>query len=177
MDVGTSSGKRQSAVLVPVPAADAVVGRWRHEYDPVAAAGVPAHITLIVPWLPPDEISDDDLVELDDCLSDAKAFDFELDHVDWFGRRVLWVAPEPAAPFVELTTLLADRFGTAPWEDEFDEVIPHLTVAHASDGVELVPVAADVAGRLPMLCRAEAVWVMVGDGTRWTLRHKVALAG
>jgi 2'-5' RNA ligase len=177
MDVGTSSGKRQSAVLVPVPTADAVVGRWRHEHDPVAAAGVPAHITLIVPWLPPDEINDDDLAELDFCLADSKAFDFELDHVDWFGRRVLWVAPEPAGPFVELTHMLADRFGTPPWEDEFDEVIPHLTVAHASDGVELVPVAADVAGRLPLACRAEEVWVMVGDGSRWALRHKASLAG
>ena len=66
-------------------------------------------------------------------------------HVDWFGRRVLWVAPEPAGPFLELTDRLADRFGTPPWDDEFDEVVPHLTVAHASDGVELVP---DRRGRL-----------------------------
>jgi 2'-5' RNA ligase len=176
-EAGTSSGKAQSAVLVPVPAADSVVGRWRHLHDPVAAAGVPAHITLLVPWLPPEEISQADLAELDDVLRDVKAFDFELAHVDWFGRRVLWVAPEPAAPFLELTSLLADSFGTPPWEDEFDEVVPHLTVAHASDGVELVPVAADVAGRLPVSCRAEEVWVMVGDGTRWTLRHQVALAG
>ncbi len=110
-------------------------------------------------------------------LRDVKAFEFELTHVDWFGRRVLWVAPEPVAPFLELTNLLADRFGTPPWEDEFDEVVPHLTVAHASDGVELVPVAADVSSHLPLACRAEEVWVMVGDGMRWSLRHRVAFAG
>jgi 2'-5' RNA ligase len=106
----------------------------------------------------------------------VNAFDFKLHHVDWFGRRVLWVAPEPAAPFLALTDRLAERFGTAPWEDEFDEVVPHLTVAHASDGVELVPVAADVSSRLPLACRAEEVWVMIGDGARWMLRHRVALA-
>ncbi len=174
---GTSSGRVQSAVLVPVPEADAVVGRWRHEHDPVAAAGVPAHITLIVPWLPPDEITAADLAELDRELSDVKAFDFELTRVDWFGRRVLWVAPEPAAPFLELTSRLAERFATPPWEDEFDEIIPHLTVAHASDGVELVPMAADVATRLPVRCRAEEVWVMCGGGERWQLRHRVRLIG
>jgi 2'-5' RNA ligase len=162
--------------LIPVPEADAVVGRWRQEHDPVAAAGVPAHITLIVPWLPPDEIGEGDLAELDDMLEPVAAFDFVLDHVDWFGRRVLWVAPEPSAPFLRLTSLLADRFGTPPWDDEFDEVVPHLTVAHASDGVELVPVAADVASRLPVTCRAEEVWVMVGDGSRWSLRHRVKLS-
>lgn len=173
--VGTSSGRFQSAVLIPVPEADAVVGRWRFEYDPVAAAGVPAHITLVVPWLPPDSITPADLVELDEALSDVKMFEFELARVDWFGRRVLWVAPEPAQPFLDLTKRLADQFGTPPWEDEFDEVVPHLTVAHASDGVELVPVAADVSTRLPLHCRAEEVWVMAGGGVRWELTHRVKL--
>src|SRR5215472_6922368 len=137
---GTSSGRFQSAVLIPVPQADSVVGRYRFEYDPVAAAGVPAHVTLVVPWLPPDEITDDELAELETELSDVPAFDFALTRVDWFGRRVLWVAPEPADPFLKLTHRIADRFNTPPWEDEFDEVVPHLTVAHASDGVELVPI-------------------------------------
>jgi hypothetical protein len=91
---------------------------------------------------------------------------------------VLWVAPEPADPVSSPhDPRLADRFGTPPWDDEFDEVVPHLTVAHASDGVELVPVAADVSERLPVACRAEEVWVMTGDGFRWSLRHRVKLSG
>jgi 2'-5' RNA ligase len=176
MNAGTSSGRTQSAVLIPVPEADTVVGRWRHEHDPVAAAGVPAHITLVVPWLPPSEITQADLDELDSEMADVKAFDFELTHVDWFGRRVLWVAPEPEGLFRDLTNRLADQFGTPPYEDEFDEIRPHLTVAHASDGVELVPIAADVSRGLPLRCRAEEVWVMVGDGARWTCRHRIKLA-
>ena len=172
---GTSSGRVQSAILIPVPQADSVVGRWRFEYDPVAAAGVPAHVTLVVPWLPPAEITDGELAELEAELADVHAFDFSLARVDWFGRRVLWVAPEPADPFLKLTHRIADRFNTPPWEDEFDEVVPHLTVAHASDGVELVPIAADVATRLPVRCRAEEVWVMVGGGGRWERRHRIVL--
>ena len=172
---GTSSGRVQSAVLIPVPEADSVVGRYRFEHDPVAVAGVPAHITLIVPWLPPDEITDEELAELEDELSGATAFDFEPTRIEWFGRRVLWVAPEPVDPFLKLTHRLADRFATPPWEGEFDEVVPHLTVAHASDGVELVPIAADIATRLPVRCRAEQVWVMVGGSGKWELRHRVVL--
>jgi 2'-5' RNA ligase len=175
MSSGTSSGQPQSALLVPVPQADPVVSRWRQHLDPVAAAGVPAHVTLIVPWLPPEQITAAVLEELEAELKGAAAFDFRLTHVDWFGRRVLWLAPEPAEPFVELTNRLAERFGTPPYDDEFDEVVPHLTVAHATDGVELVPVAAEVAQRLPVECRAEEVWVMVGDGRRWSLRHRAAL--
>lgn len=172
---GVSSGRRQSAILVPVPEADSAVGEWRRRYDPVATAGVPAHVTLVVPWIRPDDIGPSHLDALAVELAPVKAFDFSLTHVDWFARRVLWVAPEPADPFLALTSRLAERFDTPPWENEFDEVIPHLTVAHATDGVELAPVAAAVTERLPIRCRAGEVWVMVGDGTRWSLRHRLAL--
>ena len=173
---GTSSGRRQSAILVPVPAADAVVDRWRQLYDPVAHAGVPAHITLVVPWLPPDEITDADLEELQEEVTNEAAFDFQLTAVGWFGRRVLWLAPEPSARFRSLTNRLAERFGTPPWEDEFDEVVPHLTIGHASDGDDLPSVARALEGQLPVGCRAEELWVMVGDGHRWTRRWCAPLA-
>ena len=172
---GTSSGRVQSAVLVPVPQADSVVGRWRYEHDPVAVAGVPAHVTLVVPWLPPDRIGAADLADLEAELADVHAFDFTLVRVEWFGRRVLWLAPEPAEPFLKLTHRLSDRFHTPPWEDEFDEVIPHLTVAHAGEGTDLTSVAEDVAARLPVRCRAEEVWVMIGGGGRWELRHRIVM--
>ena len=145
------------------------------EHDPVASAGVPAHVTVIVPWLPPSEITPDDLAELEVVLAEVDPFDFTLTRADWFGRRVLWVAPEPVEPFLKLTHRLADHFNTPPWDDEFDEVVPHLTVAHASDGVELAAVAADIESRLPLRCRAEAVWVMVSGGMRWELVHQTPL--
>ncbi|HET9692285.1 MAG TPA: 2'-5' RNA ligase family protein [Acidimicrobiales bacterium] len=174
---GTSSGRRQSAILVPVPDAEPVVGPWRQEHDPVAPAGVPAHITLIVPWLPPDEIGDDDLAELGDALDGVEPFEFSLAATGWFARRVLYLTPAPAAPFVALTARLADRFGTPPYDDEFDEVVPHLTIGHASDGVELASVAAALERQLPLTCRASEVWVMVGDGSTWSRRAAFPLPG
>jgi 2'-5' RNA ligase len=163
-------------VLVPVPAAEDLVGRWRRLYDPVANAGVPAHITLIVPWIPPWKISDDHLLQLAEVLEDVAPFDFELTELGWFGRRVLWVAPKPAEPFLVLTARLARQFGTPPWAGEFDQVVPHLTIAHSpADPSVLDPVSSDVAERLPVACRADEVWVMGGDGTRWSVRAKVAL--
>jgi 2'-5' RNA ligase len=173
---GTSSGRIQSAVLIPVPQAEPLVERWRLEHDPVASEGVPAHITLIVPWLPPAELTEADYDELVDALSAVDAFDFTLSHVGWFGRKVLWLAPEPVAPFLHVIKLLSERFGTPPWDDEFDEVVPHLTVGHASDGVELAPVADALAAQLPLACRAEEAWVMVGDGSRWFVRRRIPLA-
>ncbi len=155
MSAGTSSGRPQSAVLVPVPEADAVVGRWRQQHDPVAAAGVPAHITLIVPWLPPGEITVPTWPNWTACSRTSRPS--TLSSITWTGSAdgcSGWL-PNRLLRSLRLTDRLADHFGTPPWEDEFDEVVPHLTVAHASDGVELVPVAADLSGRLPVACRAK----------------------
>jgi hypothetical protein len=72
--------------------------------------------------------------------------------------------------------VLADRYGTPPWEDEFDEVVPHLTVAHQQTGADLDQLEAQLAPRLPIGCVAEEVWVMDGDGSSWGLRHRCRLA-
>lgn len=175
--IGRPAGRPQSAVLVPVPAAEAVVGHWRQQYDPVAAAGVPAHVTLIVPWVDPGEIGDAELALLEKLAAATPAFSFELVGVAWFGRRVLWLVPQPAGPFRDLTVTLAERFRTPPWAGAFDEVIPHLTVAHApgGDAAALEPVVKDLWGQLPVRCRAEELWVMIADGDRWAVRGRCPL--
>ena len=165
-----------SSLLIPVPQADSVIGRFRYAHDPLAAAGVPAHITLIVPWVDPTSITAATLADLDEALADVEPFEFDLTHVDWFGRRILWAAPEPSQPFVELISRLSQRYGTPPWAGQFDEVVPHLTIAHAGPGGRVVSAAADVAVRLPLRCRADEVWVMVGGGDSWTVVHTIQLS-
>ena len=51
-------------------------------------------------------------------------------YVDRF-PRVLYLAPEPAAPFVELTQAIAARWPDhQPYGGEFDSVVPHVTVVN-----------------------------------------------
>ena len=42
-----------SAVVVEVPEAEPLVGAWRLRFDPVAALGMPAHVTLLYPFVAP----------------------------------------------------------------------------------------------------------------------------
>jgi 2'-5' RNA ligase len=187
------AGTPQSSVLIPVPDAEPLVERWRMAHDPSAPAGVPAHITLLVPWIPPERLGDDDLAALEQLFADVAPFDFALTKVGWFGDKVLWLSPAPATPFVDLTRRVAERFGTPPWGGEFSEVVPHLTVGlvdgartvrtavaratRSPDGSRNLRRAADtLSARLPVACRAQEVWVMVGEGPRWEVRHRLALA-
>jgi len=76
--------------------------------------------------------------------------------------------PVPAAPFKHLTTLLAEHFETPPWQGEFPEVVPHLTVGLAGEAGDssLSEAAKDLASKLPLRCRAGKVDVMVGGRRR-----------
>lgn len=166
-----------SAILVPVPEAEELVGDWRAVHDPRARTGVPAHITLIYPWVPPEQIKPEHLEEMDELLAGQLPFDYTLDKVSWFGDRVLWLAPTPAKPFQNLTAILANHFGTPPWEGKFDEVVPHLTVGlsgYASSST-LSEAADDLAVKLPLACHAAEIDVMCGDGVRWHVAHRMRL--
>jgi 2'-5' RNA ligase len=167
----------QSALFVPVPEAESVVGDWRSVHDPKARTGVPAHVTLIAPWFPPEQIKPQHLEELDEIAARHPAFDFALDRVAWFGDRVLWLAPNPDEPFRALTEELATHFGTPPWGGKFAEVVPHLTVG-LSDyalGAPLEAAGEELQKKLPIACRARQVLVMCGDGVSWEVVHRSAL--
>lgn len=49
----------QTAIIVPVGAAEPIVGRWRTRFDPASAAGVPAHVTIIYSFLSGKDIDED----------------------------------------------------------------------------------------------------------------------
>ncbi|HMK98185.1 MAG TPA: 2'-5' RNA ligase family protein [Acidimicrobiales bacterium] len=167
----------QSAVLVPVPEADALVGEWRALYDPKARTGVPAHITLLFPWIAPHQLKPEHLDELDKILAAQPAFEYSLDRVRWFGQRVLWLAPDPAEPFKRLTVAVATHFDTQPWQGEFAEIVPHLTIGLAGQtpGNALEQAAAEIAMRLPLRCEAREVDVMCAHGTYWQVVHRTEL--
>ncbi|HTV10839.1 MAG TPA: 2'-5' RNA ligase family protein [Acidimicrobiales bacterium] len=167
----------QSAVLVPVPEAEPVVGQWRAVHDPKALTGVPAHITLLYPWVSPEQLKPAHLEELDELLSEQAPFGYVLDKVSWFGERVLWLAPNPAEPFKRLTARLAARFGTQPWQGEFPDVVPHLTVGLSGHALSssLEEAGAAIAEKLPLHCEAREVVVMCGDGLNWEVVHRTVL--
>ena len=37
----------ETALIVPVPEVEPIVGRFRDRYDPAAADGIPAHVTVV----------------------------------------------------------------------------------------------------------------------------------
>jgi hypothetical protein len=96
------------------------------------------------------------------------------------GRRglagdVAFLAPEPAAPFIELTQLLVDEFGIPPYEGAHAQITPHLSVALGNpEGGRQA--AALIGPRLPISALADRVHLMVGgETTGWSLLEEYRL--
>lgn len=156
--------ERATTILIlPVPCAEDVVQGSARE------AGIPAHITLLYPFLVGRTIDHDTENALATLLREVPSFNFALSEVGHF-PGVVYLAPEPAAPFVRLTQALAERWPDyQPYGGAFEDIVPHLTVSYG----ETVPDR--VAEQLPLTARAEEVWLMSRVAGRWVRRRSFPL--
>jgi len=154
----------ESAVLVPVPEAERVVSGHRARLDGAAARGVPAHVTVLYPFVPPSEITAGTLTALAGAVASVGPFECEFGVTAWFGQDVMWLAPRPDAPFRALTRAVCAAFpGYLPYGGGYDNVIPHLTVGDRSAGVaDLRAAEAEVRAALPVTAHISRVWLMTG---------------
>jgi 2'-5' RNA ligase superfamily len=83
----------ESAVLVLVPEAESVVADYRADLDAAAGLGVPAHVTVLYPFVPPERVDDAVMSALQRAVRSVAAFDVTFAQLRWFDRSVLWLAP------------------------------------------------------------------------------------
>jgi len=161
-----------------VPEAEPLVRVWRDRYDAAARTGVPAHITLLYPFLAPDRIGGDTLEGLTALFAAAAPIRFELAAPRRF-PGILYLAPVPDGPMRDLTLRIwALHPETPPYGGAYPEVTPHLTVAQVPDPSVLDQVEADVAPGLPLRAHAAEAWLMLqGPDERWRVGHRFPLGG
>jgi 2'-5' RNA ligase superfamily len=153
----------ESALIVAVPEAEPAVAALRAAYDPAASWGVPAHITVLYPFLPPDRIDAGVRAAVREAVAAVPAFDLVLARTRRFGDQVLWLAPEPDAPLRALTAAVWARFPDAPpYGGQFTDVVPHLTITDGRPPAVMDAAAARVRRWLPIAARISAVRLLAG---------------
>jgi hypothetical protein len=152
-----------TTLILPVPSADGVLQESARE------PGIPAHITLLYPFLAGRSIDGDTEAALASLLLEIPAFDFLLPEIGRF-PGVVYLAPDPAERFVALTEALVARWPEQqPYGGDYPEIIPHLTVGYGA------PIPDGLAERLPLTARAEEVWLMSRTAGRWECRRSFPL--
>jgi 2'-5' RNA ligase len=169
----------ESALVVFIPAADPLVAPFRKMYDPSAGAGIPAHVTVLYPFVPPDLLTDELLATLRQLFLEVTTFNASFAKTMQFPDG-LYLEPMPAEPFRRLTKLVFKHFpDTPPYGGEFDEIIPHLTVAKVESARRLKTLAAKFqqAAReyLPIQARVDTVSLVENASGVWQVRAQFAL--
>ena len=164
-----TDGAGQSAVLLCVPEAEPIVHAWRSTGDPSAARGVPAHVTLLTPFLPADRLDAGVLGELEWFFAGVDAFPLRFSAVGCFeDSGVVFLEPD-GKELDELASALALRWPeTPPYGGRHEHPHAHLTVVHTEDQDLRTRAGAAVEQRLPLTAVAAhaALWVC-DDAGHW----------
>jgi 2'-5' RNA ligase len=166
---------QNTALVLHIASADALTQEARAAHDPSASEGMPAHVTLLYPFMPFAELTQADIAKLNATCRQHDRIDVTFSALGRF-PGVLWLAPEPALPIRNLTLALCAAFPDwLPYGGDVDMIVPHLTLAHLS-GSDAEPRLNHIAtsfmtkaqGQLPL--RQSVLWVSLFDraqGGRW----------
>lgn len=171
----------EAAVIVPIAAAEPAVGAHRYDLDPAERWGVPAHVTVLYPFVDPSEINEEVMATLTTAVAPVHAFDCEFADTRWFGDDVLWLAPQPDQPFRQLTAAVWQAFPQhPPYGGIHDDVVPHLTVAESHNGANLTAMRAAARAAqasLPIRAHIDTVLVIAGttEPNSWRILQELRL--
>ena len=148
----------------------AELARLRDGLDPSAAAGVPAHITLLYPFVPPDRLGESVFTPVAEIARTVAAFSFTLGRVQrWTG--VVCLLPDPSEPFRRLIVALASAFPDFPpygGAHAVADVVPHVTIAQSARTEDLDAASAALPGLLPVPAHFDEIRLIAhGSGQLW----------
>lgn len=162
-----------TALVVHVPEAEPAVGALRAAHDWSASVGMPAHVTVLYPFVSESEwryatggqrID----VRLARIFAALAPFDAAFRATARFGDGTLYLVPEPGPAFSGLTQAVAAEFPAwPPYGGAHPVVIPHLTVAEQAPPGVLERCEAEVAPRLPVAARVAWIALFGQRGGTW----------
>ena len=155
-------------LLLITPEAESLVGRWRAEHDFAARFGIPAHVTVRTPFLPPEYWRDPALSLLERFLP----IDVMLSRLeDRPGGLVLVV--EPDNELREITEAVGLSWPMLPpHKDNRPDLAYHMTVVRTANDRIRSQAGEAIAPHLPLHVAGTEMWATDGspeDG----LRHAV----
>ncbi|GAB2973681.1 2'-5' RNA ligase family protein [Amycolatopsis acidiphila] len=156
----------RSALIVPVPETERLVTAHRRTLGTPVSSTVPAHVTVLYPFVHPARIGAATLGELAAALAAVPAFDCVFAQVRWFDDEVVWLEPKPDEHFRSLTRAVCERFPAhLPYQGEHPDTVPHLTVvdSRSGDPAGKRRIATDIAAHLPVHARIDRVRLVAGE--------------
>lgn len=174
---------RRSALVVVAAEAERLVAHWRLRHQRSAVErGLPAHLTILFPFVRATEIDDVLLTEVRRLYAPVRPFAYELSAVESFPDAA-WLAPVPAEPFHALVEIARRAFPELPpYGNPQHVVVPHCTIGTDDDPARVEMMVRELreglGPQLPIRCRADELVLLeeAADGT-WARRQAFPFDG
>lgn len=163
--------------MLLVPELEPRIGDLRERHDPAAKQEMPAHLTLLYPFMDPVKFGPTPRARLAEVIRGFPGFELTFQRVGRF-PEVLWIAPDPLEPVLELVHAIAAAFPEfPPYGGQFETIIPHVTVA-LGDGLDLGALEPELRRRLapPVRQKVDAVALFTTVRRRWREVDRFLLA-
>jgi hypothetical protein len=123
----------ETALICRTPEAERYIAHHRQRFDPSARRNVPAHVTILYPFMAPQLVDAGVLASLQRVADSVPRFNYRMARTERF-PVALYLAPDPGDSFSALIDGVFRAFPDyPPFEGKFDTVVPHITVAHGDE--------------------------------------------
>jgi 2'-5' RNA ligase superfamily len=104
----------ETALICRVPEAEPYIGKYRERFDPPARRNVPAHVTVLYPFMPPGDVDEAVIAQLSAAARSIPSFAYRLAETRRFSIGSLYLAPDPGTSFSMLTDAVHRAFPDYP---------------------------------------------------------------
>ena len=167
----------ETALITRVPEAERYISHYRQRFDPSARRNVPAHVTILYPFMAPTLVDAGVIAALQRVVESVPCFDYRMAKTQRF-PVALYLEPEPDEPFSALIDGIFRAFPDyPPFEGKFDTIVPHITVAHGDEPL-LCEIEVELRIALPaagVRARCSEVVLIENSSGRWEPMHTFAL--
>ena len=167
----------RSAVIVPIVLPPRLAA-LRYAGDPLAARGVPPHVTVLFPFLPVAALTPVIRSDLARLAARQAPFTAGFSRVE-AREEMVWLVPHDQRPFLDLTDAVATLWPDhPPYGGIHDTLIPHLTLLETTDGqaLDAAWAAAVDIGPFEMTVR-ELTVITENASDTWRTRWRLPLGG
>lgn len=164
-----------TGLVVPVPAAEDLLTSMGRRHPEAARGGVPAHVTVLFPFLRPEKIDDGVLRTLRELFEQHPPMPVRF--TECLRRtEFVYLHPEPVDGLRRLLDHARREWpDVLPYEGAFGEVEPHLTVSIRTTEETAEQIHAESGRELPIDAELREGWLISSHDEQWSVLERFPL--
>ena len=168
----------ETAIVVPVESAELLLSAAATAFGFDRPPGVPAHVTLLYPFVDAERLVVGHAHEAQRALSDVQPFECSFSSIGRFDDPpvAIYLEPKPVEQFSAMVEALIAAFPKfPPYGGAVEAVVPHLTIVETADRHLWTEVEEWVKPQLPVGTFVQEFSIYAQTDTGWVERFKLPL--